>query len=106
MSRLIQIIQNSFIRLEGWIYQLFGLFGKLFGWLNQQFNFLKKLLGLTESQYLLEVDEAQRLKSSEAKPEVAVPAPQSPAAASSNRRRPDADMDYFLKLARQVKNSK
>ncbi len=108
MSRLIQIIRNSFIRLEGWLYQLFGFFGQLFGWLNQRFNFLRKLLGLSESEYLLEVDEPQRPKLSEAEPDVVASAPQSspPAAASSTRRRPDADMDYFLKLARQVKTSK
>lgn len=105
MYRLIQIIRNSFIRLEGLLYQIFGLFRKLFGWLNQIFIFVSQLLGFTESQYFLE-DEAQGIKSGKAEPDKAAEAPQySPPAASATRRRPDPSMDYFLKLARQEKTS-
>lgn len=106
MSRLIQIARNSFIRLEGLLYQFFGLFKKLFSWLNQLFNFLSKLLGIAESQYLPE-DEPQPIKPAEAEPKIPEVAPQSsPPVASSTRRRPDTSMDYFLKLAQQTKNSK
>lgn len=103
MSRLIQIIRNSFIRLEGLIYQIFGFFSKLFG---QLFNFLSKVFGFTESQYFLE-DSPQGIKPSEAKPDVAASAPQNePNSEGTTRRRPDANMDYYLKLARQEKTSK
>lgn len=106
MSRLIQIARNSFIRLEGLLYQFFGLFKKLFSWSNQLFNFLSKLLGIAESQYLLE-DQPQPIKQAEAEPKMPEATPQySPPAAIATRRRPDTNMDYFLKLARQTKNSK
>ncbi len=103
MSRLIQIIRNSFIRLEGLIYQIFGFFSKLFG---QLFNFLSKVFGFTESQYFLE-DSPQGIKPSEAKPDIAASAPQNePNSEPTTRRRPDANMDYYLKLARQEKTSR
>jgi len=106
MSRLIQIARNTFIRIEGLIYQLFGFIGQLFGWVLKQLNFLGKLLGFAESQYLQE-DEAPRSQS--AKTELDVTAPDSQETspvASSSRRRPDNSMDYFLKLAQQGKTSK
>ena len=106
MSRLIPIIRNSYIRLEGLLYQIFSFVKQIFVWLNQQLKSLSKLLGLTESQYLLE-DEAQRQKSSAAEPELPVSTPQnSPPTPNVTRRRPDASMDYFRKLAQQVKTSK
>ena len=102
MYRLTQIIRNSYIRIEGLIYQIFR---NLFGWLNQLFNFLSKLLGFTSPQYLLE--ETQEVKPAKAEPVVAASAPQdSPPAASVTRRRPDANMEYFLKLAQPEKKSK
>jgi hypothetical protein len=103
MYRLIQIIRNSFIRLEGLLYQVFGFFGKFLGWLNQRFNFLSQLLGFTESQYFTE-NEAQATKPNKALPDMSAEAPQSsPPAANATRRRPDTNMDYYLKLARQEK---
>lgn len=105
MFRLTPFIRNSFIRLEGLLYQLFGFLSQLFALLNQRFNFIKKLLGFTESQYFLE-DSAQSIKQAEAKSEIAAtPAQSSPPTASSTRRRPDANIEYFRKLARQSKTS-
>ena len=107
MSRLNQIIRNSYIRLEGLLYQVFGFFNKLLGWLNQGFKFLGKLLGFTSSQYLVETDETQAIKAAKAEPELTAAAPQSsPSAASTTRRRPDPSMDYFLKMAQQEKKGK
>jgi len=105
MFRLNQFIRISLIRLEGLLYQIFGFLSQLFAWLNQRFNFLKKLFGFTESQYFLE-DSAQGIKQAEAKSDMAESAPQySPPTASSTRRRPVANIDYFRKLARQAKTS-
>jgi len=106
MSSLISTIRNLFIRIEGLLYQLFGFVSQLFVWLNQRFKFVSKLLGFAESQYLQE-DEAKQLKLSTAEPELPASIPQnSPPTASSTRRRPDTKMDYFLKLAQEVKTSK
>jgi len=107
MSRLNQTIRNSFIRVEGLIYQLFGIFGKLFDRLNQFRKFFGRLFGFDESKYFLG-DEAQAAKSTTAEKDVPVSIPQSssPAASSSTRRRPDANMERFLKMAEPKKASK
>lgn len=102
MYRLTQIIRNSYIRIEGLISQLFRT---LFGSLNQLFNFLGRLLGFASPQYLPE--ETQEVKPAKAEPVVAASDPQdSPPAASASRRRPDASMDYFLKMAQPKKMPK
>ncbi len=100
MFRLIQVMRNLFIRFEGFLtYQL----RKLFGFLAQIFGFFKNIFGFTqESQYLME-DQAQSIKQVETKQ------PAETATASdtaSTRRRPDAKMDYYLKLAQPKKTSK
>lgn len=95
MFRITQIIRNSFIRLEGLIYQLFGVFRKLFS----QLGFLSKLLGFTESKDLIEPEQTRSVKLGE---EEAVTAQSAPAA---SRRRPDGKMDYYLKLAQNSKTS-
>lgn len=97
MLRLTQIIQSLFIRVEGWLYQFFGLFKKLFGWLIQLFGFLGRVLGFT--------NEVQSLELTEDKPKIPAKAPSNvPPTASTTRRRPDAKMADFLKMARQVKS--
>ena len=107
MSRLIQIIRNSFIRLEGLLYQLRAFFNKLFGLLNQLFNFLSKLFGFSSSQYFLETDSAKEIKQALASPDKPTPAPQnSPEPNRATRRNSDANMDYFLKMARQMPRQK
>ena len=101
MFRLIQVMRNFFIRIEGFLtYQL----KKFFGFLAQIFGFFGNLFGFTqESQYFLE-DQAQNIKQVETKQ------PAEPATPSSDpaftRRRPDAQMDYYLKLAQPKKTSK
>ena len=101
MFRLIQVMRNLFIRIEGLLtYQL----RKLFGFLAQIFGFFGKLFGFTqESQYFLE-DQAQNIKQVETK-QPAEPAKTSLEPAFT-RRRPDAQMDYYLKLAQPKKTSK
>ncbi len=101
MFRLIQIIRNSFIRIEGFLtYQ----FRKLFGFLYQIFSLLSKLFGFTESAYFLE-DKAQSIKQAETKQQAEAELAQVPSAPATTRRRPDAKMDYYLKLAQQKKTS-
>lgn len=104
MYRLNQTIRNLFIRLEGLLYQFFGFFGKLFGWLNQLFLFLGGILGFKSPDFL--EDEVQSVKPDKAEPVAASTPEYSPPATSTTRRRPDANMDYYLKMARQEKNSR
>ncbi len=102
MFRLIQVIRNLFIRIEGFLtYQL----RKLFGFLNLIFGFLGKLFGFTqESQYFLE-DQAQNIKQVD-KQQAEASTAQTPSDPAATRRRPDAKMDYYLKLAQPKKASK
>jgi len=101
MFRLSQIIRNSFIRIEGFLtYQ----FRKLFGFLYQLFSFFSKLFGFTESAYFLE-DKAQNIKA-ETKQQAEAELAQPPSAPATTRRRPDAKMDYYLKLAQPKKTSR
>ena len=102
MYRLTQIIRNSYIRIEGLIYQIFT---NLFRLLNQLFNFLSKLLGFASPRYLPE--ETQEIKPAKVEPVTATSARQdSPPTTSDTRRRPDASMDYFLKMAQPKKRPK
>lgn len=107
MDRLRQILQNSYIRLEGLLYQLFAFFRKVFGWLYLRFVSFLRLLGFnTSSDYFLESDAVQTIKSlenqqsTEAKPQKVEPTP------TPNRRRSDPQMDYYRNMAKQVKGSK
>ncbi|MBD2342550.1 threonine dehydratase [Anabaena subtropica] len=101
MFRLIQILRNLFLRLEG----LFGVFFKgLLSLVSNIFGFFAKIFGFTKSGYFLENDEAQSIKESGAKepmqsaqnatPEIFTP---------TTTRRPKAKMDdYYLNMAREV----
>jgi hypothetical protein len=101
MFRLIQIIQNLFIRLEGFLtYQL----RKLFSFLYQSFGFFSKLFGFTESKYFLE-NEAKNIKQAETKQLSEAESGKAPSSPALTRRRPDAKMDYYLKLAQPKKTS-
>lgn len=100
--RVIQIIRNSFIRLEGF---LSGLFSNLFGFLSRLFSVISKVLGFTTSNYFIEFDQAQDRKLDQTK-QLSEAEPAANSAPATTRRRPDAKMDYFLNLAQQTKTSK
>ncbi len=107
MFRLTQILQNSLIRLGGWLYQFFNLMKNLFSWLKQLLIFLGKLLGFTDEQDFLETNEEQSLKPTEK--EVDVPSKANlglQGADSTTRRRPDSKMKDFIKMAQQLKTSR
>lgn len=107
MYRITQLIRNSFVRLEGLLYQLFSFFRKLFDQLKRLFNFLSRLLGFTDSQYFLEADSTQGIKKAEASPDMSAKASQySPPAASATRQSRDANRDYFLNMAQQMARQK
>lgn len=102
MSRLTQIIKNAFIRLEGLLYQLLGFFRQILGSLSRLFATFARLLGFSKSEYFLESNEVTGIKSTTTKPVVEDQSTKAPASApTTNRRRPDANMDYYRKLAQQ-----
>lgn len=106
MFRLRQILQNSWIRFEGFLYRFFGFFRQIFSFLYQRFVVVLQLLGFTKSEYFLESEEVKEIKpvqtkqSTEAEPDKAQSTP------TATRRRPDAKMEYYLKMARPKKASR
>ena len=101
--RVIQIIRNSFIRLEGFLSQLFS---NLFSFLSRLFSVISKLLGFTTPSYFIELDEDRGRKSDQTKQLSEAEPAEANSAPATTRRRPDAKMDYFLNLAQQTKTSK
>ncbi|KYC41396.1 threonine dehydratase [Scytonema hofmannii PCC 7110] len=105
MSRLIQIVQNTFIRLEA----LFGfLLRSLFNFFSNVKNFFANLFGFSNSQYFLEPDTKQEIKRSITEPskiEESKPAQKIETQTKIRPRSPNPQMDYFLNMARDVKKS-
>lgn len=102
MLRLQQIIQNLFIRLEGFLYRIFGFFRQIFDFFSQRVILLLQFLGLTKSGYFLE-DEVKDIKPTQTTQTQTQS--QKAESATNNRRRPDAKMDYYLNMVRQTKDS-
>ena len=100
MSRLIQIFQNLFFRLEGF----FGIVFKSFlGFIKNIISPFTKILGFTKSDYLLETDAAQGIKQAANQQIIAKTQDKTPKTPVTRSRRQNAKMDdYFLNMARDV----
>lgn len=104
MFRLIQIIQNFFIRIEG----LFGLVFKSFANVVKNFfGFFGRIFGITSSNYFVESDDRpQDIKQAVAK-EPTQPIQNKTPETPANNRRPNAKKveNYYLNMARDVKKN-
>ncbi|MEH2067227.1 MAG: threonine dehydratase [Nostoc sp.] len=100
MSRLTQIIQNLFLRLEGFFSVVFK---PLLNFVKSFFGFFSSVFGFTNSNYFLESDRVQDIN-------------QEPIQTAQNttfetpattRRRSNTKKveDYYIKMARDVKNN-
>ncbi|BAY88169.1 MULTISPECIES: hypothetical protein [unclassified Tolypothrix] len=99
MSRLTQILQNLYLRVEGFLSVIWNKFANV---VKSFFGFFAKLLGLTESGYFLESDAAQGTKRVE--PPQPIETKQNTAVETpTNRRRSNAKMDYYMNMARDMK---
>ncbi|MDZ7957735.1 MAG: threonine dehydratase [Aulosira sp. DedQUE10] len=101
MSRLTQIMQNLFLRVEGVLSVVWNNFANL---VKSFFGFFAKLFGLTESGYFLESDDVQSTKRAETQQKIETKQ-DIPAETPTNRRRSNAKMDYYLNMARDIKKS-
>ena len=106
MFRLRQILQNSWIRFEGFLYRFFGFFRQFFSFLYQRFVVLLQLLGFTNSGYFLESEEVKDTKSVQTKQVTQAEPDKAQSTPTATRRRPDAKMDYYLNMARPKKASR
>lgn len=100
MDRLIQIIRNFFIRLEGYFSVVFksilSFFGKIFG-------FFARVFGFNSSSYYLESDTAQTIKRVSEEPQVKKAQSTTSETPTVTRRRSKTKVeDYYLNMARDV----
>lgn len=103
MFSISQLLRNSWIRFEGILYQIFGFLRKIF---SQLFSFLASLFGFSKPGYFLESDEATTIKRSQSDEPTQTQPKVTPSASVANpRRRPDPKMDYFRKMAQDIKKS-
>ncbi|ALF54015.1 threonine dehydratase [Nostoc piscinale CENA21] len=99
MDRLIQILRNVFIRLEGY----FSVFFKaIFGFFGSIFGFFGKVFGFNSSGYYLESDAAQTIKRVSEEPAKTEQKTTSETPSFSRRRSQKKVEDYYLKMARDV----
>jgi hypothetical protein len=105
MYRLQQLLQNSFIRLEGLLYQILGFIRKIFGFFYQRLLALLQLLGFSNSSYYVESNSQNNVEVGETQKIATI---ESAKAESSfaPKRRPDPQMEYYRNLAGQVNPTK
>ncbi|AFY46635.1 hypothetical protein Nos7524_0729 [Nostoc sp. PCC 7524] len=102
MARLTQIIQNTLIRVTAFVSVLFK---NIFGLIRNVFNAVARLFGFNKPSYFLESEEAQSVKKYSEKQPTITQADTTPNISTSDRRRPNAKMDYYIKMAREIQNN-
>ncbi|MBF2065090.1 MAG: threonine dehydratase [Calothrix sp. C42_A2020_038] len=102
MSQFIQVLQNSLIRFVAFLSVVLKNIGNLF---KNIFGFFANLFGFSESGYFLENDDSQSIKRSEPKPMLTTEAKTSFEPPVNNRRRNNKEMDYYLKMAKEIRES-
>ncbi|MBW4636424.1 MAG: threonine dehydratase [Iphinoe sp. HA4291-MV1] len=104
MFRLTQIIRNLFLRLEGFFSVIFR---SLFNFLGSFFSFFGKLFGFSNSSgYFLESNQTQSTKQQTTQQTTQQSIETEPSRASETStayRRPNPEMDYYRKMAQEVK---
>jgi hypothetical protein len=100
MSRITQIIQNSFIRIFAFISLFFKSIANFF---QKIFGFFGNIFGLSQPDYFLESNDAQTTKRSEAKPLVETKQTTTRVSSESTRRSNNKQMDYYLKMADEIR---
>jgi hypothetical protein len=104
MFSLIQIIRNSFIRLEGFFTVVWK---SLANFVKNCWKFLARVFGFSQSNYFLASDEAQTIKQASFKQPTATVEDSTPTtSATTARRRPNSKVDeYYLNMVREVKKN-
>lgn len=102
MSRLIQVLQNTLIRFVAFLSVALKSIGNLFKGISAFFG---NVFGFSESesQYYLEKDESQGVKRSEPKPMLTTEQKTSFEPSQNRRRTNNKQMDYYLKMAQEIK---
>ncbi|MBH8561794.1 threonine dehydratase [Nostoc sp. CENA67] len=102
MVRLPQFIRNFFIRIEGFL----TVFLKIFtNFIKNAFGFFVNIFGYNSSTSFLESDDAQSIKRISTKEIAETKQDNTAETSTTKRRRPEAKMDYYLKMAREIKKN-
>ncbi|MBE9007348.1 threonine dehydratase [Fortiea sp. LEGE XX443] len=103
MDRLIQVIRNLFIRLEGYFSVVFKAF---LSFISNIFGFFAKLFGFSSSVYYLESDAAQTIQRASDEKPTKIDQNTTSEIPTTTRRRSKAKVeDYYLNMARDVKKN-
>ncbi|MGL4619425.1 threonine dehydratase [Chroococcidiopsis sp.] len=102
MDRLQQLLRNSFIRVEGLLYQIFGFLRKIWGFFYQRLLIWLQVLGFSNSSYYVESERQNHIESAEDRQITEIKSEKIEPSFTPNRRRPDPQMEYYRKLAGQV----
>lgn len=102
MSRFIQVLQNSLIRIVALLSVALKSVSNLFKGIS---SFFSNVFGFSESeaQYYLEKDDSQGVKRSEPKPMLTTEQKTSFEPPANRRRSNNKQMDYYLKMAQEIK---
>jgi hypothetical protein len=101
MARLTQVIQNTFIRLIAF---LSVIFKKAWNLISRLFNAFANLFGLNKTSYFLESEAVQSTSKYSDTQLMKTQVDTKSEISNSGRRRPNAKMDYYIKMAREIQN--
>lgn len=102
MDRLPQFLRNFFIRIEGFLTVFLRILTNFF---RNVFVFFANVFGYNSSTSFLESDEAQSVKRTSSKEIAETKQDNTLETPATKRRRPEGKMDYYLKMAREIKKN-
>lgn len=100
MVRLPQFIRNFFIRIEGFLTIFLKNVTNLF---KNVFGFFANVFGYNSATSFLESDEAQSIKRISPKDIAETKQDNTSETSTTQRRRPQGKMDYYLDMAREIR---
>lgn len=101
MARLTQVIQNTFIRLIAF---LSVIFKKVWNLISRFFNAFANLFGLNKTSYFLDSEAVKSVNEYSDTQLIKTQVDTESDISNSGRRRPNAKMDYYIKMAREIQN--
>lgn len=102
MTRLIQIIQNTFIRVIAFSSVIFQNVVTFIGGI---FKATANLLGLNNPSYFLKSEDANSTKKISNQQLSTTQLDNKTEISTSNRRRPNVKMEYYMKMAQEIRKT-
>ncbi|HIK05162.1 MAG TPA: threonine dehydratase [Trichormus sp. M33_DOE_039] len=102
MTRLIQIIQNTLIRVIAFSSVILQ---NIVAFISSIFKAIANLLGLNNPNYFLESEDANSTKKISNQQLSTNQLDNKTEISNSNRRRPNAKMEYYMKMAQEIRKT-